>query len=88
MEKTFVYAKADGTMATRNVYVIAEDDGYIRGLDLDKLTESQKSSVRKNLANHKVSSTVSFEKGRGAVIDGFDTSWNVAWRTFKKSNIR
>lgn len=88
MEKTFVYAKADGTITTRNVYVIAEDNGYIRGLDMDKLSESQRNAVRKNLANHKVSDTVSFAKGSGKSIDGFDESWNVAWRTFKKSNIR
>lgn len=88
MERTFVYAKADGTVSTRNVYVIAEDDGYIRGLDMDKLSDKQKKLVRENLANHKVSKTVSFAKGSAPTIEGFDSDWNVAWRTFKKSNIR
>lgn len=88
MEKTFVYAKADGTVATRNVYVIAENSDYIRGLDMDKLNDSQKSAVRSALANHKVSDTVSFGKGTSKEIKGFNKEWDVAWRTFKKSNIR
>ena len=88
MVKTFVYAKKDGTVATRNVFVIAENDTHIRGLDMDRLDESQKSKVLEVLADHKVSNTVSFGKGKGGEIKGFDKTWDVAWRTFTKANIQ
>ena len=89
MVKTFVYAKADGTVATRNVFVIAEDKDYIRGLDMDRLDDKQKTAVTVALKDHKVSTVVSFAKGtKPTEIKGFDKNWDVAWRTFKKSNIK
>lgn len=89
MVRTFVYAKADGTVATRNVFVIAENTDYIRGLDMDRLSEKQRESVLENLKDHKVSTEVSFAKGTKPVeIAGFNKEWDAAWRTFKKSNIQ
>lgn len=87
--KTFTYAKADGTVATRTVFVIAESNDYIRGLDFAYLSDDEQRKVQKNLADHEISGVVTF--GRGGTdhkIEGFDESWKGAFRTFKKENIR
>ena len=49
MVKTFVYAKADGTVAKRTVFVMAEDSNYIRGLDFAHLSEDEQKKAEKDL---------------------------------------
>jgi hypothetical protein len=84
MVKTFVYAKADGTVGKRTVFVMAEDASYIRGLDFAHLSEDEQKKVQKNLANHKVADTVTFGKGDGHKIEGFDDAWKVLSELSKK----
>lgn len=87
--RSFIYAKADGTVAKRTVFVMAESSDYIRGLDFSYLSEDEQKKVQKNLANHEISGVVTFGKNKDVKpIEGFDENWKVAFRTFKKENIR
>lgn len=87
--RSFTYAKADGTVGKRTVFVIAESSDYLRGLDFSYLSEDEQKKVQKNLADHEISGVVTFGKSKDVKpIPNFDESWSVAFRTFKKENIR
>lgn len=86
--RSFTYAKADGTVAKRTVFVMAESADYIRGLDFSYLSESEQKNVQSALADHEISGVVAFGKSKANPIPNFNEDWNVAFRTFKKENIR
>jgi hypothetical protein len=53
------------------------------------LSEDEQKKVQKNLADHEISGVVTFGKSKDVKpIPNFDESWSVAFRTFKKENIR
>lgn len=86
--RSFTYAKADGTVAKRTVFVMAESSDYIRGLDFSYLSEDEQKKVQSALADHEISGVITFGKSSKAnPIPNFNDDWSVAFRTFKKENI-
>ena len=92
MVKTFTYVKTnkDGTVEVkeRNVFVMAENDNYIRALDFAYVGEDDKKEICEALKDHKVSSIITFGKTKAEPIPNFKDEWTAAFRTFKKENIR
>jgi hypothetical protein len=86
--RSFTYAKADGTVAKRTVFVMAESSDYIRGLDFSYLSEDEQKKVQSALKDHEISGVVTFGKSKANPIQNFNEDWSVAFRTFKKENIR
>lgn len=86
--RSFTYAKADGTVAKRTVFVMAESSDYIRGLDFSYLSEDEQKKVQSALADHEISDVVTFGHSKANPIPNFNDDWSVAFRTFKKENIR
>ena len=66
--RSFTYAKADGTVAKRTVFVMAESSDYIRGLDFSYLSEDEQKKVQSALADHEISGVVTF----GDLVDGLN----------------
>lgn len=86
--RSFTYAKADGTVAKRTVFVMAESSDYLRGLDFSYLSEDEQKKVQSALKDHEISGVVTFGKSKANPIPSFNEDWSVAFRTFKKENIR
>lgn len=88
MERTFVYASAKGEIKERNVFVMAENDNYIRAIDFAYVGKNDKAEIIETLKNHKVGTIISFGKQKAEPIPNFKDEWAVAFRTFKKENIQ
>ena len=87
--RTFNYVKADGAVSKRTVFVMAESSDYIRALDFSYLSEDEQKKVQSALADHEISGVVTFGKSKDIKpIPNFNEDWSVAFRTFKKENIR
>ena len=91
--KTFTYVKTNknGTVETktRNVFVMEENDNYIRGYDVDVLGDTLKTKLLTKYADHEVSSTVAMPKGRKAGAEKRTPGeFDAGIRLFKKSNIQ
>lgn len=86
--RSFTYVKADGTVAKRTVFVMAESSDYIRGLDFSYLSDDEQKKVQSALKDHEISGVVTFGKSKANPIPNFNEDWSVAFRTFKKENIR
>lgn len=86
--KTFTYAKKDGTISTRTVFVFAENDNYIRGLDYQYLGKSDIAEIEQKFKNRVPKTVIEFGRGKGEKIDGFNDDWAAAFRTFKKDSIQ
>ena len=81
--RKFTYVKADGSRSEREVFVIAENDNYLQGIDLARVSSSDRSKVL--AMKGEIQKTV----GKNSTPPtGFDKKWNDAWRLFKKSGIR
>jgi len=85
MLKTFKYT-SKGETRERTVAVIHESDTSFAGIDLGYLDEDQRAKVKalfENRAAHPFPAKGA-EKG---TIDGYDPTWNKAWRRFNVSSI-
>lgn len=81
--RKFTYVKNDGSRTEREVFVIAEDGNYVQGIDLSRVSDTDRNAVTA------MSGDIQNVTGRNAVAPaGFKKEWNSAWRLFKKSNIQ
>ena len=77
---TFTY-KSHGEWATRNIYLLAENEAYIAGIDTQYVVGPD---IAKCLGEwNQVSPNIK----NGEKIPGFDPEWMVGYRLFAKSNI-
>lgn len=80
----FNYTNKKGEMKSRRVFVVKDTNSFIEGLDLTLLTRSECYQIRKKFG--KLNPSHSEEKSNSK-IDGWDSTWNRAWRKFNKINI-
>jgi hypothetical protein len=57
-------------------------------LDFSYLSEDEQKKVQSALKDHEISGVVTFGKSKANPIPNFNEDWSVAFRTFKKENIR
>ena len=82
MIREFVYTSSNGTKP-RKVFVIKENDRYIGGIDLNLLSADDADTIAKLYKD--VVPTNDFKAK--ITLDGFDPTWNRAYRQFSKSKI-
>ena len=83
MIKEFSYTSNKGTK-DRKVFVIRENDHYIEGLDLTLLTDDD---VKTITDSYKDFVPVNDTSGTKVVLEGFNSDWNKAYRSFAKCRI-
>lgn len=82
--KEFNYPTKEGTVSTRKLFVMRENDLAIDGLELTYLDEATQKEVLEALKDHDVKS--SFTKA-DALIDNYKPEWGKAWRRYNKDKI-
>lgn len=85
--KVFGYVDAKGKASVKRAVVIAEDDNYIRGIDLARIPTEQHDRLFECLARHKIAKKVEFDNTSGYRLENFDPAWSKAFRTYKKENM-
>lgn len=80
----FRYLNKKGEVKNRKVFVVRECDSCLEGLDLLLLNENETKEITRKFGDLKPSHS---EVRTGGKIDGWDVSWNRAWRRFNKSGI-
>ena len=83
MVKEFIYTSSNGTKQ-RKVFVIRETDKYLEGRDLNLLSEDDANFITSTYKDF-----VPFtNKDQKISLEGFNPSWNKAYRNFVKSKIQ
>lgn len=82
MIKEFMYTSNSGTR-NRKIFVIKENDSYIEGLDLSMLSNEDVTFITNTYKDFKPLQNRSDK----IVLEGFNPSWNKAYRQFSKSKI-
>lgn len=83
MVKEFVYTSSNGTKP-RKVFVIKENSNYIGGIDLNLLSDEDSKFIIEKYKD--VIPTSDFKEK--ITLDGFNPSWNKAYRQFSKNKIQ
>lgn len=83
--KNFSYTK-NGEVSERSVYIIFEDDTFIEGFDFKKLTEEEKTSVKKIFDGRDLLVQHS-KKKQDSTDSSLKEILGKSYRKFKKANI-